>query len=288
MATTSSHPDPPIYRLRASIGDSEPEIWRLLEVSSGLRLSELHDVLQIAFGWQHRHLHAFEHSDGSRYLDQGSIDEGLEGMDEEAFALGDIWRNGDGPLTYTYDFGDGWDHLLELIEISPRRHDDRPALLIRGEGAGPLEDSGGVHAYQEILATLRDPGRGGPRRRTRVGAGQPWSLGPAFDPEAVDVQRVDRMLDTRFAERLSQGWGSGLYGFVERLPPGVRGPFTEHLREAELDRPVVVDGDSWTIRSVSGGTWRVNGSPQPPPAIRAISAVWWSPRWRAGLSIKRS
>lgn len=79
-------------------------------------------------------------------------------MDEEAFALGDIWRNGDGPLTYTYDFGDGWDHLLELIEISTRRHDDRPALLIRGEGAGPLEDSGGVHAYQEILATLRDPG----------------------------------------------------------------------------------------------------------------------------------
>lgn len=286
-----SNPYPPIYRLRASVVDSEPAIWRLLEVSSGLRLSEVHDVMQIAFGWQHRHLHAFEHSDGGRYLDRGSIDEGLEGMDEQHVALGDVWRDGDGPLTYTYDFGDGWDHLLELVETVPGGSaGDRPASLIRGAQGGPLEDSGGIHGYQEILATLTDPGapdRDDVRAWVRGSSG-PWD--PPFDAEAVDVDRVNRMLGFRFAEHPPVGWRTELQDLLYRMPPGVRVPFGEHLREAELDRAVIVDAAdaqaavrpyAWLLRRLGQDGIRLTQAGWLPPAVvsAAMHELGWESRW---------
>jgi hypothetical protein len=56
-----------IARIRVSILGSEPEIWRLLEIDSSLSLAEVHDVIQIAFGWRDSHLHAFTSSDGRRW-----------------------------------------------------------------------------------------------------------------------------------------------------------------------------------------------------------------------------
>jgi len=34
--------------------DSEPAIWRLFELPSSLALSQVHQVLQAAFGWEER------------------------------------------------------------------------------------------------------------------------------------------------------------------------------------------------------------------------------------------
>jgi hypothetical protein len=40
-----------------------PEIWRLLEVLSTMTLNQLHQVLQVAFGWEDIHLHRFSLKD---------------------------------------------------------------------------------------------------------------------------------------------------------------------------------------------------------------------------------
>ncbi len=285
-----SNPYPPIYRLRASVVGSEPEIWRLLEVSPGLRLPQVHEVLQLAFGWQQRHLHAFEHSDGSRYLDRGSIDEGLEGMDEQHFTLGDIWRDGDGWLTYTYDFGDGWDHQLELIETITVRTAERPAMLVRGAQAGPLEDSGGIHGYHELLATLRNPAAPDHEDVRAWVQGSPGPWDPPFNADLVDVERVNRMLDSHFASQLPAGWRPELHALVERMPPGVRIPFTEHLRAAELDRAVIVDaadaqaatrGYAWLLQRLGTNGIKLTQAGWLPPAVvhEAMRELGWESRW---------
>ncbi len=46
-------------RVRVSLAHSDPSIWRLLELDAALALDRVHDVIQIAFGWEDCHLHSF-------------------------------------------------------------------------------------------------------------------------------------------------------------------------------------------------------------------------------------
>lgn len=124
-----------ISRIRISIVGSVPEIWRLLEVSSSLTLAEVHEVIQIAFGWRHSHLHQFTAADGRRWADDRWIEEDEDGEDERTVTLVEVLDQESDPLAYEYDFGDGWIHQVELIEVVSDATSPR-ALLIRGERRG--------------------------------------------------------------------------------------------------------------------------------------------------------
>lgn len=50
---------PTTHRLRATIADIDPSIWREIEIDSTASLRDLHDALQKAFGWQRSHLWLF-------------------------------------------------------------------------------------------------------------------------------------------------------------------------------------------------------------------------------------
>jgi hypothetical protein len=49
-----------IYQLRAVIRGISPMIWRRLLVRDDSTVAQLHEVLQIAFGWDDEHLNRFE------------------------------------------------------------------------------------------------------------------------------------------------------------------------------------------------------------------------------------
>lgn len=46
-----------ILEVRVELIDSEPKIWRQLELRGSLALDQVHQVLQAAFGWVDAHLH---------------------------------------------------------------------------------------------------------------------------------------------------------------------------------------------------------------------------------------
>ena len=48
-----------VYQLRIWIREISPQIWRRLLVHSDSTIAQLHDTLQIAFGWTDEHLHQF-------------------------------------------------------------------------------------------------------------------------------------------------------------------------------------------------------------------------------------
>jgi hypothetical protein len=50
-----------VYQLRIWIREISPQIWRRLLVRSDSTIAQLHDALQIAFGWTDEHLHQFIH-----------------------------------------------------------------------------------------------------------------------------------------------------------------------------------------------------------------------------------
>ena len=53
-------------------------MWREVWVPGCITLDLLHDVVQIAMGWEDRHVWQFEH-DGTVYEDGGELDAGLNG-----------------------------------------------------------------------------------------------------------------------------------------------------------------------------------------------------------------
>jgi hypothetical protein len=48
-----------IYQIKVTLLDTKPPIWRRLQVPADLTLAQLHNVLQIAMGWDDEHMHEF-------------------------------------------------------------------------------------------------------------------------------------------------------------------------------------------------------------------------------------
>ena len=46
-----------VARLRISLDDIRPEIWRVVEIQITASLKALHDVIQAAMGWTNSHLY---------------------------------------------------------------------------------------------------------------------------------------------------------------------------------------------------------------------------------------
>lgn len=47
------------YRVRIDLSRTRPPLWRRLELASDLFLDQVHEVIQVAFGWTGSHLHQF-------------------------------------------------------------------------------------------------------------------------------------------------------------------------------------------------------------------------------------
>lgn len=133
-------------RLRITLLDVEPAVIRVIDVPAAVTLPELHELLQAAVGWTNSHLHQFV-TDEARY---GVAD--LDAMPDEQDEAAVLLRNLPPRFGYLYDFGDDWNHRIEVLG----RGDDEPGCRY-GEGSCPPEDVGGAPGYAEFLAVIADP-----------------------------------------------------------------------------------------------------------------------------------
>jgi hypothetical protein len=175
-----------VHELRVTLLDVSPPVWRRLRVPSAVTLSALHRVLQVALGWEDSHLHEWR-VDGRTY---GLPDEdswGEELGDESTVVLGDV-ADADSVLHYDYDFGDGWEHLVEVLSVAPYDGSVPPLAVLDGARATPPEDSGGPSGYEHLLDALADPAD--PEHEEML----EW-VGDAFDPAAFDRREVNRRLE---------------------------------------------------------------------------------------------
>ena len=157
--------------LKVTLRHVQPTVWRRIRVPGDATLAELHEILQIAFGWEESHLHGFRV--GNKQY--GPADDTL---DEAAVTLDEIART-QKKVVYLYDFGDGWEHDV-VIEKSVK---DPTALeCLDGGRAAPPEDCGGPPGYEELVAILANP-RDPRHEEMRDWAGE-------FDPDAFDLDTV--------------------------------------------------------------------------------------------------
>ncbi len=186
------------YVIRVTLNGSKPPIWRKLAVPSDITLGELHEVIQIVMGWTNGHLHHFilpgkaaGRMRGERYFVTKVTPWGdpteMEGEDEEAITLGELCPKVKSKLIYEYDFGDGWEHTIEVQKIfEPESGVEYPVCLC-GKKACPPEDCGGVWGYYELLDTIADPDSDDHEDMVE------W-LGEKFDPDAFDLEEVNAVL----------------------------------------------------------------------------------------------
>lgn len=133
-------------RLSANLLHVDPPVTRVIDVPAGITLSELHGVLQAAFGWTDSHLHEWHVDDVNYTAMDDDVDE--DDLDEAGVELGDLPAR----FTYEYDFGDSWEHVVDVIGPGG----EAPGL-VSGVGTCPPEDCGGPAGYDELRAVLADP-----------------------------------------------------------------------------------------------------------------------------------
>ncbi len=156
-------PDPAVFRVRIDLDDSEPPIWRTVELRSEMTLDLVHRAIQGAFGWWDYHLYRFALGGdpfaptSEPFLCDYDYVEGDDGepavsvyLDETMHEPGDI-------LTYVYDYGDHWALTLRLEAVLPPRHDAPLAICVDGDRAAPPEDCGHLLSAEELATVVPDP-----------------------------------------------------------------------------------------------------------------------------------
>src|SRR5262245_58067459 len=135
-----------IYQLRVVLRETSPHIWRRLLVRSDSSIVDLHQTIQIAFGWSGRRVFAFDvqgHRRGVR----------LEG-DARDMLLADFRFSVKARFTYAYNSADQesrpWRFEIRLeqkVAIDARQHYPH---CIGGVGAPPPELCGGSIAFEGL------------------------------------------------------------------------------------------------------------------------------------------
>ena len=170
------------YQLKITLLGSKPPIWRRLLVPSDMTLLELHEALQVAMGWQNCHMHSFrigraEYPPSDEFM--GEIDKSPE--------LRAVLKKVGSKAIYTYDFGDGWGHLITVEKILATAPDVLHPICLGGKLRCPPEDCGGLYGYYNLLEALSDPKHPEHRELKR------W-LGKGCDPQHFSVDEVNAEL----------------------------------------------------------------------------------------------
>jgi len=151
-------------------GLKNPKVSREVVVNETITFHEFHKIIQICMGWENYHMYQFSPSGYDSYPcmelktpDSESVFSPISRLtkgdaltyDSSKAKLSDYFSAKGQKLTYIYDFGDDWNHVISLKKIWPDATDH--PMLVAGEGKCPPEDCGGVWGYEELLETVSDP-----------------------------------------------------------------------------------------------------------------------------------
>ncbi len=164
----------PIWRIRIELLHVKPTVWRLIDTHASVTLSQLHQIIQAAMGWQQTHLYAFQD------------DSVFGGRCNSSATLPAICQPGD-TLRYVYDFGDNWEHAVVIEKALPASAKVRYPRCVSGNNACPPEDCGGPRGYAELCRTLAD-------RRSQYRDEIIGRLGGSFNPLALELTEVNERL----------------------------------------------------------------------------------------------
>ncbi len=172
-----------MYEIKVSLKGAKPPIWRKILIPENINFMQLHNIIQIAMGWNFCHLYEFTFKDVEE-----RITNDIEACEEYKF-----YNSKEGkkrlkeieypfPLalapkktlfakevkikkyfskyqkfTYVYDFGDWWEHTVEILDYREENGFEFP-VVTKFKRACPPEDCGGISGYEEFLEVYNNEG----------------------------------------------------------------------------------------------------------------------------------
>lgn len=152
-------------------GSQKPPIWRKVKVNESVTFDDFHIVIQILFGWFNAHMYQFSPSGWSStpriiriFEDDANEERPISNPDSfpygklydaEKILLKDYFKAEKQKITYIYDFGDTWELIVELIEIS-----DETTLYpvcLSGKGSDVVDDCGGIEGFYRMVDIVNNP-----------------------------------------------------------------------------------------------------------------------------------
>ena len=176
-----------IYQIKITLKNSQPPIWRRIQVRSNITLNMLHEILQVVMPWEDYHLHQFIINETLFDIPEDGYDGFVETEDERKYKLNQIIPGEKFRFIYEYDFGDSWEHILLVEKILPAEEKVYYPRCIGGERACLPEDIGGIFSYYRFLEILKNP------NHPEYEEIKDW-VGEEFDPEKFDTEKVNRQL----------------------------------------------------------------------------------------------
>ncbi|MCI8647584.1 MAG: hypothetical protein HFE76_12520 [Firmicutes bacterium] len=144
------------YQIRISLEAVEPKVWRQAVIPAGITFSRLSAILNDVMGWIGGHLFSVTAPDGYYVSGIPECEEmevipdffrdKLSGGSDAIDSVFTSHKN----LSYVYDLGDSWEHLIQVEAVLDDYPHTYPQVL-DGDGDCPPEDIGGPYAYMNIM-----------------------------------------------------------------------------------------------------------------------------------------
>jgi hypothetical protein len=178
---------PALLQLKIELAWITPAVWRRIVAPETIRLDKLHNVIQAVMGWSDSHMHVFEIGEERYGVPEPDFGFGDSSARSERTARLGAALNGKRTFRYVYDFGDDWEHRIEVEKTLPPDAERKTALCLAGANACPPDDIGGPPGYENFVEAISDPDH--PDHEEMLD----WANGP-FDPTAFDLERINKLL----------------------------------------------------------------------------------------------
>ncbi len=190
--TTATDSSNEIATVRIELCDTDPLIWREVDVPTSITLKVLHDVIQAVMGWFDHHLWEFTIG-RQRFGLPMAEDWGTAPRREAAkVRLREVLKPRRTVIDYLYDFGDSWEHRLTVTGIRAGDPQASYPRYLGGERNAPPEDCGGLPGFYDMLEALADP------RHPDHAEAREWA--DDYDPDTIDELPIKYAL-ARIANR---------------------------------------------------------------------------------------
>ena len=150
------------FELMVSLDLEVYKAERRLIIPADMKFAQFHKVLQYVFDWKNYHLYDFtiiDEKTKKAVVRMVPTEEDLE-YDESAVlmdghALAEFFPEHKHML-YTYDMGDSWEHIIQLVQVIEEYDGELPYLL-EASGQTPPEDVGGVGGFISFREIMLNP-----------------------------------------------------------------------------------------------------------------------------------
>jgi|AMWB02.1.fsa_nt_gi hypothetical protein len=165
-----------ILYIRLTIDNSNPAIYRDIQVKSQTSLEVMHEIIQATFEWSNLHSHYFKDSTGNIIKDKKGI------------LIGSIITTS-GSITYVYDYADSWGVRIEVLEARDIMDENFTPICTDGRRNSPPEESGGIVCYTDTLDMLQLH----QNKEWRYPLIAEW-LGEDYNPETFNMEAINSRL----------------------------------------------------------------------------------------------